>query len=363
MSHYQFLLGEFRVAKTWCKIIHYLKNNVTSHLSNICPYGYQAELAVGNIAYAINTQNECSPLVSLESYMSICEVTYAAMSDKNEKLAAGAIRSIGHLLNGFFHLSAHNDVWFSKETDMIKLAGLTTTHLARKINLCIDSHSSPEAKSKLTWKQRMNMSKQAWGSCHSLGHMLTTDMLRSQLYAHFVPTLKAMIRCINEHDLLNQKIVSAAAGTLNIIPDAAWYYYSEETHILTNCVNASVRYLFKNKRARDATPIKVAKELNSLLARLLVVAKHIDVTCSEEILEFLYGWMSTRSNILVTNEVNAFELVQVALTQDYPNDDRFDVSIIQKFDSRASQERRKRELQEKDSNTTNEESLIDDDEL
>jgi len=119
----------------------------------------------------------------------------------------------------------------------------------------------------------------------------------------------------------------------------------------------------KNKRARDATPIKVAKELNSLLARLLVVAKHIDVTCSEEILEFLYGWMSTRSNILVTNEVNAFELVQVALTQDYPNDDRFDVSIIQKFDSRASQERRKRELQEKDSNTTNEESLIDDDEL
>lgn len=175
----------------------------------------------------------------------MCKASYAAMNDENEKLAAGAIRSIGHLLNGFFHLLARNKTWLSAESDMIELVGLTTAHLAQKINLCIDCHSSPEAKSKLTWKQRMNMNKQAWGSCHSLGHMLTIDMLSSHLYVHFIPILDAMIRCINEFDKLNQKVVAASASTLNTISNSAWCDYLKDTHILSDCINATVRYLFK----------------------------------------------------------------------------------------------------------------------
>lgn len=104
-----------------------------------------------------------------------------------------------------------------------------------------------------------------------------------------------------------------------------------------------------------------------------MVAKCIDVMpFTEEMLDFLYIWMSTRSNILITNEVNAFELARAALTRSDPNNDRFGVSIMQKFSSRASLERRKRELTGdknvdfctgRESNATKSNSMIDEDEL
>lgn len=84
------------------------------------------------------------------------------------------------------------------------------SRLSAKINFALDD-AVGKSPSGLTWKKRNGAKKHAWGSCTTLGTLLSFSNLFPYLDVSLMESaLSSLFRCIQLSDAVNEKITSAA---------------------------------------------------------------------------------------------------------------------------------------------------------
>ncbi len=210
--------------------------------------------------------------------------------------------------------------------------------LGRKINLAImDTAFTSESRS---WKQRSNAKKHAWGACQALLPIFrfVTIIVNGASSGEGTRTaLVYLIQCLEHMDRINEKILVGAAATLAAVPVDIWFSVSVQVGqsipgiCLATCLTKA-----GPASTKSGTREKIDRILEVLLAciddnGILTCLDHADL--SQETIQFLYTWM-------VDHDVGAqvYESFGRILPLSHL---RSDVSMIQKFQSRAIFEARK----------------------
>lgn len=144
------------------------------------------------------------------------------------QVVANAIRSISHVSYFVYHPKFSKDIEKSDSSSSIDVFKNLVTKLAAKINFALDDAVGDSPRG-LTWKQRNGAKKQSWGSCATLGTMLSFSNILPHLdYALLESSLSSLFRCIQLSNLINDKISAAAINALLGLPIALWEYLSCE---------------------------------------------------------------------------------------------------------------------------------------
>jgi hypothetical protein len=124
-----------------------------------------------------------------------------------------------------YHPKCYPDIE-SDSSSSIDLFRSLVEKLSAKINFALDD-AIGESPRGLTWKQRNGAKKQSWGSCATLGMMLSfSDILPHLDYTLLQLALSSLFRCIQLSSFINEKISAAAINALLVLPVALWEYIS-----------------------------------------------------------------------------------------------------------------------------------------
>jgi hypothetical protein len=76
----------------------------------------------------------------------------------------------------------------------------------------------------LTWNQRSNIKKHAWGSCSTIGVLLSFSNAVQELDSIFIESiLLQLFRCVQVSNEIHDKIASAAVHSLVTLPNSFWH--------------------------------------------------------------------------------------------------------------------------------------------
>lgn len=188
-----------------------------------------------------------------------------------------------------------------------------------------------------TWKQRMNAKKQAWGACQACQILLHFSTSFSSIEMVVIEnTLLKLVECIQYALKTNEKITSAAVSTLGSVPEEVWRSLPDDCIVRGACLSAC---LVKVELTNLSNEIKTG--LQDVIRRVLILFEDNDAKSflekgdiTQVNLEYLYEFMV--ENSMGANQFESFARVLSEFKSD------FDVSIIQKFHSRAIFESRVR---------------------
>jgi hypothetical protein len=146
-----------------------------------------------------------------------------------------------------------------------------------------------------------------------------------------------LINCVEYSDQINEKITLAAVKCLSNVDAYTWRHLSTDDGIQGHCLAACL-----TKVESKALPILVRDHLSEMIGDLLHNISDEDIlTCfnhndiSQEHIHYLYGWMVDQD--LESNIFESFGRVLLL----HPSI-QMDVSIAQRFQSRATYAARKR---------------------
>ncbi|KAL7537769.1 hypothetical protein ACHAXR_008053 [Thalassiosira sp. AJA248-18] len=314
-----------------------------------------ALFAIGNTALALKGRyhaRQGPPFASMKRlFPSVCE----CLGDKDEKVVANAIRTISHMAYFVFDdTSATLDVYRSLLSD-----------LSAKIKLALDDATGETCK-ELTWKQRNGAKKHAWGSCTTIGTLLSfSNMLPYMEDSHVEPALSSLFRCIQISNVISEKIVAAAIKALASLPATLWHHLSGkcdsigcglatcfgflhevsfvDPYMVWFCAfqqSASHYQFFFERKGKSMASYH--HDVGSLVNLLLGSAKKKDFCTlfliQEKIpfsVEYFYQWM-------VTHDIESGILEEIAAAVSSPEVQQIlDVSVVQMFLSRTIQQNRR----------------------
>lgn len=197
----------------------------------------------------------------------------------------------------------------------------------------------------MSWKQRSFAKKHAWGACHTLGILLHNATSGNESNRKlFILPISQMIHCIQISERLNEKVTAAAAAALKQIPMDIWTEFSGMTTIISDGLVACLVVVYEEIKGVQDTKLSspVRNDVQDLLDFFLAISSADDAissfsneTISPGILDFLYSWMVDKGS-----KSSSFDSIATALT----SKDRvgeLEVSIEQRFSSRARHERRR----------------------
>ncbi|KAL3777946.1 hypothetical protein ACHAW5_008349 [Stephanodiscus triporus] len=293
-----------------------------------------ALFAIGNIALALKKEymENSSPTFPMKKslFLSVC----GCIDDDDEKVVANAIRSISHVSYFVYHPQCSKDIETSDSSSVIDVFKNLVTKLIAKINFALDDAVGDSPRG-LTWKQRNGAKKQSWGSCATLGTMLSFSNILPHLdYTLLESALSSLFRCIQLSNLINDKISAAAINALLGLPIALWEYLSCEC----DCIGRGLATFFGYIEERNTTTACHRRDVESLANSLLVRARAADFRRLFLIrdsvpfsVEFFYRWLVARdveTGILeeIAAAVSGSEVAEI-----------LDVSLAQMFLSRAVQ--------------------------
>lgn len=201
-----------------------------------------AIFAVGNLSRALNESKGRVVLQSCSLHLDLCHVTVLALNDEDEKVVGNAIRTIGHLIEGLFSLPKYSDSW-AEENGIIELFGSVSENLAARIHQVL-LDASGVGVDRLTWRQRSNAKKHAWGACRGLRPLLSNSIMsRKCIAAKVLFAIESLIGCLDQALVLHVKIVSSAVSTLRSISLDVWRHFSSDERIIGNGIKACVEIL------------------------------------------------------------------------------------------------------------------------
>ena len=312
----------------------------------------QSSALVGSTGVASN-----SSLLALSALVRNC------LEDNNDKVVGNAIRTQGHLLN---LLQSTSNVEEGNHVLMPSTLYRDTVFiLTKKLDLALDIAEGKAID--MSWKQRSFAKKHAWGACHTLGillHNATSGNVSNRKL--FLLPISQMIHCIQISERLNEKVTAAAAAALKQIPMDVWTEFSGMTTIISDGLVACLVVVYKETKGVRATKLSppVRNDIQDLLDLFLAISSADDVissfsdeTISPGILDFLYSWMVDKGS-----KSSSFDSIATALT----SKDRvgeFEVSIEQRFSSRARHERRREKTTIKSYTSTENNDSDEEDEL
>ena len=142
------------------------------------------------------------------------------------QVVANAIRSISHLAYFVYHpkhVSEEDNASAPLEVYITLLRELSV-----KIEFALDD-AAGETVGELvqTWKQRNGAKKHAWGSCTTLGVLLSFTDLHPHIDDSLIEAaLSSMFRCLQLSNVLHEKIAAAAINSLVGLPVPLWQHLS-----------------------------------------------------------------------------------------------------------------------------------------
>jgi len=296
-----------------------------------------ALFAVGNLFLSIKScDTPVSCLLAESSFPELRHAVYRCLGDQNAKVVGNAIRSIGHILNMIPYFPDGDD----------RLLIDTFSVLAQKLDLALNIAAGQTIN--LSWKHRSFAKKHAWGACHTIFVLIQCASTRNTVVAReiFKPLLTQLIRCIRMANELNEKIVVSAVASLIAIPKHLWALFTGEGNILSEGLFSCLVVGFEESRKemgneKNVLPPQVVAGIQSLLLTLLEVSSPGDAGCSfsrdeivPEVMDFLYIRMVDSGSTS-----SSFNTVATALLSIHH--DAFEVSIEQRFSSRAKHELRR----------------------
>ena len=312
-----------------------------------------ALFAIGNIAYTTSKMKDIEELLIKLPIFNISELTFRRLTDKNDKVVGNAIRTLGHLCNLLYRPSSDLCTASYNNHLSIQFCGNAALELSRKINLALDDVT--DSLNQRSWRQRSFAKRHAWGSSQALASIVCNKFALECTNRHGIQSaLNAMIRCIRYCHLVNEKIVSGSIATLSSVPIEN---YCSQNNFDSTCGKALAVCLM----ALGSAKVSVAHKgsIADLMKYLLRGMNHFDViSClnhqdlSQSNVQELYNWMVTTNMtaILFDKVAEALQLCQFSS----------DVSLLQKFKSRAEMKRRYEMSTNK--SVQNELQLHDDDE-
>jgi len=186
----------------------------------------------------------------------------------------------------------------------------------------------------------MNSKKQAWGACQTCTPILQfLNNLQCKGQDAVRNGILQLIYCVEYAEKTNEKITIAAVSSLNEIGKDMWLSISGIDGTRGLCLAACIKIA-----SLTSLPPGVRQNLHAIMLTILPYLDDHDITIfhvnsiatagSHENVEYLYGWM-------VENEVGPVLFQEFGKSLCNPSL-CYDVSIIQKFHSRAIYEARKR---------------------
>jgi hypothetical protein len=214
----------------------------------------QGLFAIGNMALSLKEedkgQDTIFPLLSQlnKSFSSAC----ACLDNKDEKVrhcycfitvfvhelifpsppcvfqvVVNAIRAIGHL-SYFIYSSKFFTMSEPCISTKLNLYKNSLSSLTLKVKRALDD-ATEGLSSCLTWSQRNNAKKQAWGSCSTIGILLTySPVLPSRDAIDIDIVLIEQFRCLQLSNAIHDKIAAAAAHSLANLPYSFWLSLPED---------------------------------------------------------------------------------------------------------------------------------------
>lgn len=190
----------------------------------------------------------------------------------------------------------------------------------------------------LTWKQRNGAKKHAWGSCTTLGTLLSFSNLLQFIDDNPLLdlTISNLFQCIQLSSIVNEKIVAAASKALESLPTVFWQHLSGKCDSIGRGLAICFGFLEKKTIAPYHTDVET-------LANLLLACAQKSDFCAlfliqEKVpfsIEYFYQWT-------VTHDVEAGILEEVAAAVSSQEVEQIlDVSIAQRFLSRTIQQNRR----------------------
>lgn len=292
----------------------------------------------------------------------LCSATYDKLFDENEKVSGkylikllsflydaflnatksilqvinNAIRTSGHLFNV---LNSHAYNFHSRKFDNLSWMHLCNQYL-RALSVKIDQaiiDVMTTISDNRSWKQRLNAKKQAWGACQALSPILHFAAAIGFVNCGSVRNaIIQLIRCVEHSHHLAEKITVGAVKTLCAIETNTWHLFPAEDGIRGVCFAICLMKLELKRLSKD-----VKNLLQAVMVNLLgCISSHDVLTClsqkemSEGDIQYLYGW-------LVDQEVGPEPFRVFGQFLAYPAI-QADISLVQRYQSRATYEARKR---------------------
>jgi len=292
-----------------------------------------ALFAVGNLSLSLQTSLSPSDNMSDCKFPALCQCVRNCIDDKSERVVNNAVRSAGHLLN-FLRLCDKEN-----RTQSEALYRETIKILTSKLDLALDILTRKATN--LSWKQRSFAKKHSWGACHTLGallqHASSADGQSNEL---FLPAIFQMIRCLRLSNELNEKVVAAATAALKLTPIDIWRNFSSESTIVGDGLAACLMIVYHETSGEKKLSPQVCDDARILLQTFLTMTSAIDAVASFSrddisagMLDFLYSWMVAKGS-----KSTSFDAIAIAVSN---HRSEFDISIEQRFSSRAKHERRR----------------------
>jgi hypothetical protein len=292
-----------------------------------------ALFAVGNLSLAMKMiyADDTSPAIAIMKRSFVLANEY--FSDKDEKVVANAIRTISHTAYFVYEpkFSLANE---SHDTLLsIEMFRSLVAKLSAKVSFALDDAVGESPKG-LTWKQRKGATKQSWGSCTTLGVLLSfTNILPHIDYTLLDSAMSGLFRCLQLSNLVNEKIFAAAVKALLGMPVALWQFLSCKC----DCIGLGLATLYGHLDERY-TKTPHYHEVEKLATVLLVQARDGDFRRMFLFLdsipfsvEYFYQWLVARNiDACILGEIAA-AVVSVDVAE------ILDVSLAHMFLSRANQ--------------------------
>ncbi|KAL9191253.1 hypothetical protein ACHAXT_000959 [Thalassiosira profunda] len=309
-----------------CKICEAMMTALTD--SN-APTRSMALFAIGNTALALKERYP-KPAPLYHSMQEMFRPICTCLLDKDEKVAANAIRSISHVA----YFVYHPDLDIDSDAQDVYTSLLSA--LSDKVHFALDDAVGKSPR-ELTWKQRNGAKKHAWGSCTTLGMLLgCTKMYPGFDGAVAESVMSSLFRCIELSSVINEKIAAAATNALVGLPIALWQHLSSRCNSIGRGLATCFGFLGETKSVAS-----LRADVEALAKMLLASAKKADF-CTLFLIqdrvpfsvEYFYQW-------LVANDAEAGVLEEIAAAVSSPEVEQvLDVSVVQMFLSRSVKHRR-----------------------
>lgn len=248
-----------------------------------------------------------------------------------------AIRTSGHL---FSLANTRSKYYAAEESSTLSLVCLCSKFLialGTKIDQAIlDVTNISEGRS---WKHRLNAKKQAWGACQAFAPILQFSAEMGGGDGDLIcNSIAHLVNCVENCHQINQKITIGAMNSLEAVEIATWKSLPARNGIRGRCLAACLTKVELKSLSKS-----LQDQMHVMIERMLFNAHALDAhTClshddlTQEHVHYLYGWM-------VANDVGSdlFELFSTVIID--PSIE-MDVSLVQRFQSRAIYAARKRRL-------------------
>jgi len=240
-------------------------------------------------------------------------------------VVGNGIRTIGHLFHLLYNFHDIVRIRAADSENWIQLCGNVALALAKKIQVALQD--ATDSSFQRSWKHRSHAKRHAWGACYALSSLLSTSCARMKENVQGIAAaLHQLIRCVELAHIINEKIATSAVITLEGTQKLTW----RASGLLGNCLAASlIQATAKTKMSQ------IFKDgIRSMTCNMVEWANHQDIlTClghqdiSLTNINFLYSLMVEEKK-----DYGCYERIGVALQfTDFHND----ISLIQKFQSRA----------------------------